>query len=421
MHFNNQLQNLLVDLKPNADKKEDPSLLKKIFSKDKHEPEPNQEQQEQLEAKRQTTAPADYAQTNIDRSHEHSQNIEQIATILLYLLNQLDVPNALKSDAEEIKTHLQQNPDWPELERLLMPIIELTLATIEWHYRQFGGFLEQINSQLDAVQNFLLATQQSRNNQKDNHNKLNETMCEVVNEIEDTINESEELEHLKQTISQKMQGIVVALAAYEEAEHERETQLVNELENLSGKLQEMESQSQEMRAKLESQKQLARHDSVTQLPNRAAYDERIQFEYARWQRYHNSFTLLLADIDLFKKINDVHGHLAGDKVLRLVAKTLKDSLRETDFIARYGGEEFAIILPSTVGDVALHTAEKLRQAIANCPFHRSGEEVDVTVSIGISEPVTGDSIETIFDRADKALYKAKELGRNRCCVGAAQS
>ena len=108
---------------------------------------------------------------------------------------------------------------------------------------------------------------------------------------------------------------------------------------------------------------------------------------------------MLGDIDHFKQINDAYGHLAGNKALRLVIK----ALRETDFIARYGGEEFAIILPSTSGNEAMLAAEKLRQAVAKCPFHRGEEEISVTISFGISETKTGDTIEMLFERTDKAL------------------
>lgn len=428
IQFNKLLWDILGEIKPEEPKKDSPSLLDKVFKRDKPAPETTQESDTKDErTEPETPDPFTLAEpvktsSTIAATQQHSDlyNPEQIASALLHLLNHLDIPKALSADNQRIKQSLQDNPQWLDLEQLLMPAIELTLSTIEWHYNQFSEFLEQINAQLDAVQNFLLATQVSRKDQKKNHNELNQSMSQVVNDIEHTIDHSEDLEQLKHTISQKVQGIVSSLAAYEEAEQQREDSLINELDTLSNKLQEMESQSLEMRSKLESQKQLARRDSVTQLPNRAAYDERIEFEYARWQRYQHHFSLLLADIDHFKKINDKYGHLAGDKVLKLVAKTMKSALRETDFIARYGGEEFAVILPNTSNDEALKTAEKLRKAVASCPFHRSGEQVEVTISIGISDPSDDDNIEKIFERTDQALYKAKESGRNRCCAISSQ-
>lgn len=123
--------------------------------------------------------------------------------------------------------------------------------------------------------------------------------------------------------------------------------------------------------------------------------------------------LAVADIDFFKNINDSYGHLAGDKVLKIIARELVSRLREKDFIGRYGGEEFVIIMPDTRPADAEHVLNKLRLAIAAIPFHFEERQIQITISFGVVEALREDSPETIFDRADKALYKAKENGRNR--------
>ena len=340
---------------------------------------------------------------------------QKISEALRYLLDQLDIPKPLTDSAKQLESRLEQNIDWKDLEDVLMPTIELSLASVDWHYSQFGDFLEQINSQLDAVQSFLHASQDLRTKQTNNKNKLNMSVAKVVTDIEQSIENSNSLDFLKETINLKMQSIVGALHEFEESEKTREAELMGELQILGGKLHQLEAQSQTMRAKLESQKQLARQDNVTQLPNRSAYDERLQFEYSRWQRYENSLSIIVGDIDHFKKFNDDYGHLAGDAVLKLVAQTLKKNLRETDFIARFGGEEFAVLLPNTKRAQAEKVAEKLRQSIASSQYTRRGTAIKITISFGISELVKGDSKETLFERADKALYYAKNQGRNRCC------
>lgn len=157
----------------------------------------------------------------------------------------------------------------------------------------------------------------------------------------------------------------------------------------------------------------SRTDPLTGLANRFAYDQQLANEIARYQRYGTSFALCVADIDFFKRINDQYGHLAGDKVLRLMAKVLRSSLRGVDFIARFGGEEFVILMPSTGGESARQAAEKVRKAVEQSPFNFQSRPVHITISIGVAEVVSDDTAESLFGRADSNLYAAKSNGRNK--------
>jgi diguanylate cyclase len=143
----------------------------------------------------------------------------------------------------------------------------------------------------------------------------------------------------------------------------------------------------------------------------------MEEEFARWSRFRQPLCIAAWDIDHFKRINDAYGHRAGDKVLRIVADTLAERLRETDFLARYGGEEFVMILPGTQADGAAQVIEAMRAAVAGLGFHFRGNPVSVTVSCGITPFRDGDSPDEAFERADKALYRAKQAGRNRCEAG----
>jgi diguanylate cyclase len=151
---------------------------------------------------------------------------------------------------------------------------------------------------------------------------------------------------------------------------------------------------------------------LTQLPNREAYNQRLDQELDRWQRYQRPMVLAVADVDHFKRINDGFGHLAGDKVLRVIAKILRKRLRKTDFVARYGGEEFIVLLPETTMEQAIPVLDSVRQAIANCPFHFRETPVSITMSFGVSAPGKDETSGALFERADKALYAAKNSGRN---------
>ncbi|MEQ8938796.1 MAG: GGDEF domain-containing protein, partial [Gammaproteobacteria bacterium] len=169
-----------------------------------------------------------------------------------------------------------------------------------------------------------------------------------------------------------------------------------------------------LRKCIEEEKNKALNDALTSVANRMAFDARINTEFKRWQRYNVRLTLCLIDIDKFKNVNDTYGHKAGDIVLRTVANKCASRIRTSDFFCRYGGEEFALILPEPGIEAAQRVADALRETIEKCTFQYKEEVVPITVSCGLAEFKGRDTIDTAFQRADKALYKAKDLGRNRC-------
>ncbi len=156
-------------------------------------------------------------------------------------------------------------------------------------------------------------------------------------------------------------------------------------------------------------------DGLTGLFNHRNFQERLSEEFKRLQRFPEPFSLLLIDIDFFKKINDVHGHPAGDEVLRSVARVIKEAVRDVDVAARYGGEEFSVILLGTNHEGALNMAERLRTSVGKREFDIA--DLKVTVSVGAATaPYDAGSKEELIEKADKALYHAKRNGRNRCVL-----
>lgn len=159
---------------------------------------------------------------------------------------------------------------------------------------------------------------------------------------------------------------------------------------------------------------LSTTDGLTQVANHRAFQERLREEFRRAQRYDDPMALILMDIDHFKAVNDTHGHLVGDEVLKAVAKALKGAVRETDFIARYGGEEFAVVLPKTHLAGALTVAERMSQSLKSTRTGVDGA-IRVTGSFGVSGfPGRGvTTAEQLLKTADDALYRSKREGRNK--------
>lgn len=166
-----------------------------------------------------------------------------------------------------------------------------------------------------------------------------------------------------------------------------------------------------------SVQELAIIDSLTNVFNRRYYLERFREEIERSRKFNYKFSCLMIDIDYFKDFNDRYGHIVGDAILRELSRTIQENIREIDLIGRYGGEEFSIILSETDKDAASFAAERIRKAIEEKSIKVYDEELKITVSIGVSTyPQDGKDMARLIDRADSALYKAKQSGRNKVCL-----
>jgi len=158
-------------------------------------------------------------------------------------------------------------------------------------------------------------------------------------------------------------------------------------------------------------------DFLTELPNRQRLDEQMREYMNRAERYGQKFSIVVLDIDHFKSINDEHGHQAGDRVLRAIGQLLAENKRASDFLARYGGEEFVLLLPETALDNAATIAQKFCDRVRARNFQFQTQPIRLTLSAGIGEVAPGrDTAESLFARVDKALYDAKNGGRDRVCV-----
>jgi two-component system cell cycle response regulator len=158
-------------------------------------------------------------------------------------------------------------------------------------------------------------------------------------------------------------------------------------------------------------------DGLTQIFNKRYFLETLEREIARSQRYRRALSLVMFDIDHFKKINDSYGHLAGDYVLKHLASTVKTKIRREDLFARYGGEEFAIVLPEIDGSNSKPFAEKIRQIVEKDEFRFENTKIQVTISMGVGT-IDDEAVDaaTLIKRADDRLYEAKSAGRNRVCA-----
>lgn len=341
---------------------------------------------------------------------------QEVSDTLINLLSQLVIPDRLSGVAAGLQTRLGKGLNWYELVPLLEDIAEFLIDCLGSGQQEFERFLHSLDQRLQAIQVLVNDASTGHAEREQARKDLDTLVRDQIADIRSVVTGSGDLGELGSSVSEHLTLIVRAMEKYQTEERSREQRLSEKLEMLQARLNEMEQEASQARQIIEEHKRRATHDGLTGLPNRDAYQQRLDEELTRKARYGGPLTMVIADVDHFKRINDNYGHLAGDKVLQLLAKAMRKSIRDVDFIGRYGGEEFVMLMPETNAEEALAAMEKLRTKVENSPFNFRKERVPITMSFGISEFNSMEDGETVFERADKALYQAKAEGRNRCIV-----
>ena len=369
-----------------------------------------------MSALKQKKTPTEPDQNHIDRVLDESIQLvvsQDVNQSLMQLLDHLAIPAELTSKVNELESLLHQSITGDLLPRLIDSITALVVDAFSLEQNQFKLFLRDLTTQLHDFDSYLIfVTQKNLESQQDTHqleSGIQTSICEIKNHVDN----STTIDELSNKINQNLATIGDRIKEYKINEEHRFAEYEGKIKQLQEKLMESERNAEEIKNMLSCQQVKINQDSLTGLPNRAAYDEHILKAYQRWQRGFGDLTLAVADIDHFKTINDNYGHLAGDKVLKKITAIFKNSIRTIDFVARYGGEEFIFIFERTNGENAKKILESLRKSVEECQFSYRDNKVDVTVSFGLTTLLPDEDSETLFMRADAAMYQAKRDGRNR--------
>jgi len=333
------------------------------------------------------------------------------------LLDTFSLPAEMEVIASGLKEKLIANPKPKELPKIIKSIAAMVTELRQAVYkerRELEKFLKQLTDNLQEIDRGLQGTDSDRRESLANSKKLQNEVHTQVEGLELSVREAQDIDRLKVEASERLTAIRLHMSQYIEKEEKRSQNSEKKIKRLTIKLHKMEDESSGLRQRVDEARKQALQDSLTGLFNRLAFDERMATEYDRWRRYQAPLSIAIWDLDHFKHINDNYGHKAGDKVLQAVGQMLATRLRSADFTARYGGEEFVTLMPETVLKDAMVMTEKFRQLIDTTGFHHSGEKVSVTISCGVAEFHNGDTTESVFERVDQALYRAKDNGRNRC-------
>ncbi|HHF7390758.1 TPA: diguanylate cyclase, partial [Legionella anisa] len=329
------------------------------------------------------------------------------------LLQCLKTPPELTNQLVSIERTLEHNLNAGLLIQVIEEIKNLVIELFGKEQYQLKFLLENITNQLLQVSNYLKTTFEHNKISKEERSKLELGIQATLDNIQSNMSNATSIEELTDYLNKNLNFISSQIQSYKKAEDLRLQSYESQISELQKKMMDFEEKNAQMKKTIIDQSIQINTDTLTKIANRNFYNISIQKAYSRWQTTGVNIVLALADIDHFKNINDKYGHLTGDKVLMKIASIFQDSMRSIDFLARYGGEEFVVIFEGLSLEQSKEKLENLRLEIENFHFLFRGNRVPVTVSFGLTNIIQGDDTDSLFTRADEALYKAKNNGRNQ--------
>ena len=344
-----------------------------------------------------------------------SQDSVAINDVLTTLLEKLTVVQGAGDSAQLLQTEALdkiEDSDWPVIINQIVDCISETLNKLNEEKLELEDFIVRITQQLSKISEVIAADQKDHRNDREDRDSLQQLMHDSMKSIETDFDNASEIGQLKNVVAKNLMQIQNGIEGFVTRANQRHDAIDERNDHLVAQIAAMDKKTRQLKKMLDENREKLLFDALTGAGSRLAYDEQLEQEIARWKRYGDNFSYVILDIDHFKKINDKYGHSAGDKALKIVAKMMMSQIRKSDSIYRIGGEEFVLLLPKTTVDKADPLVNKLRQTVANSSIHCKQERVMLTLSAGLTEPRDDDNAKSLYERADKALYRAKNSGRN---------
>ncbi|MFC4311575.1 diguanylate cyclase [Steroidobacter flavus] len=350
-------------------------------------------------------------------SQAFAANDERVRAILAALVAELRRDVELVAQADAIDEKLSPALTAEQLPEVLTSLTDLVgkrIQHLERANQEIESLLGHMVGKLDEIGQFVAEQHQNQAQSHASSETLNTQLAGEIKAMGESVESAKDLQLIRQQVRERMDSIDKHLQEFRQREATFAAAISARSDQMRSRILELEAEATRLQSQLQDEQRASTIDVLTRIPNRQAYDKRVEDELHRLRRFKQATCLAVWDVDHFKRINDSYGHRAGDRVLQVVADCFASRIRSTDFIARYGGEEFVMILPGTHLEDASRFSERIRAAIAEIGFHFRGSPVSITVSSGVTALLPDDTAGTAFDRADKALYRAKQEGRNRC-------
>jgi diguanylate cyclase len=338
-----------------------------------------------------------------------------IDVIICSLLERLAIVQGASSEIDKIQTKIEKgiaNAEWPDTLNDIVNSVSLALQKLSDEKSELENFILTVTEQLGNITNVITKDFDEQASGWSDTLSLQKLVQSGIVTIKENVNVVQDITQLKAAVGDNIDSIRDGVESFLLRANQRFDATETHKEELSNKIAHMEQETAKLQQKLAKNRKKLLYDTLTGVHSRLAYNEQIIRELSRWDRYGTPFSYAILDIDHFKQVNDKYGHNAGDKALRLIAQLMQKQIRKSDTLFRIGGEEFVLLLTNTSLAKAEPLITKLRHGVAESGFHFKQERVELTLSAGITEATAEDSIQSIYERADAALYKAKDAGRN---------
>ena len=343
-------------------------------------------------------------------------SVDAVGAILLALLDRLSPELASSARFDALRHAIAGASDTSALALQA----EALAGLVNRHHRQLGEqraaaerLLTHVKLQLEELAQYLTREDADHHDGNSARQEFDNHLISEIDALGTQMQQTCDLGSLQEQVQSRLGTITARLKVFREREGARERDWQARAELMNQRISELERSTQTMEASLRQEQQLASTDPLTGIANRLMLEQHMSEACLQVRQNGAETCLLVLDIDHFKDINDSYGHAAGDRALRIVAQQLQARLHADDLLARYGGEEFVAVLAATRQDAGLQVAEMLRTCIEGISFRGQQQPVRITLSCGLTTLRAGDTPDSAFERADRALYQAKRGGRNR--------
>jgi diguanylate cyclase len=390
------------------------NVLKELAKKHGHQLDVEQLAEKILKNDAVTQILTNYKDNNSVSSNSNTTSINETAGIIIGKLSEI-IPEAVINEHENLKKQFYNSSVLESPINLLetaIRIIKIYFNAVAIQHAELVDFMKQAIFYADEIERHMKGDQLAKNTQFNEDRNFEDSIASNINRIKYDVSTAADLYELKTAVLQKLAKIASTVVKKREQDMSRFKENERNLDEMRRRMKDMKREASEIRKKAEEIDLENVRDPLTGLYNRKAFDQKMLETLADVKRYNTISTFMICDIDSFKLINDNFGHKVGDLALKKLSSLLKEKTNPNDFIARYGGEEFAIIFPGTSINDAKKTAEDIRSLISNTEFSYKDNAIPFSISIGLSEFRKVDDSNTVFERADKALYLAKASGKN---------